>query len=334
MIRAAGTAFAAFSAVAILAAGSPSAARQPDTLAYVSTLTGRLTLTTDGLVQRPLLRARKVGGFAWSPDGRQIAFISSGELHVVNADGSGVRRLRAKPIDGRIAWSPDGRRIAFTGAGGGSVRIFILGVGGGAPKVLTSSVPAPVLPSWSPTGSRIAFTSANTNFGHIYTVRADGTDLRRLTAGRGESFPWWSPDGRLILFQPYICPGGTCGYGISVMDADGTHQRLLAHLPGAPGGGGLHASWSPDSRRIAFLRLREHGVDSDILVVGVQDRRLRRVATDSRSFSPPAWSPDGRRIAYASGYGSGTSITVMNADGSVKRQFVEFAVSPAFQPTR
>jgi TolB protein len=333
VIRLVSTVIAVF-AVAILAAGSPSAARQPDTLAYVSTLTGALTLTTNGLVQRPLLRAKKVSSFEWSPNGRRLAFISSGELHVVNADGSGVRRLRAKPIDGRIAWSPDGRRIAFTGTGGGSLQIFILGVDGGGSKVLTSSVSAPVLPSWSPTGSTIAFTSANTNFGHIYTVRADGTGLRKLTDGRHESFPSWSPDGRLILFQPYTCPGGKCGYGISVMDADGSHQRRLAHVPRAPGGGGLHASWSPDSRRIAFLRRRDQSVGSDILVVGVQDRRLRRVATDSRSFSLPAWSPDGRRIAYASGYGKGISITVMNADGSAKRPFVQFAVSPAYQPTR
>jgi Tol biopolymer transport system component len=327
VIRRAGQALAALGLLVVLL-GSPAAAAPPDTLAFVSTLTNTLTLTTNGLVQHPLLPARNVAAFTWSPDGRRIAFVSAGVVRVMNADGSGVRRLQAKPLFGDFAWSPDGRRIAFSAAAGGDIRILVARIDGGAPKVLTSAVPGALLPSWSPRGGLIAFTSAHRNFGNTYTVREDGSGLRKLASSREASFPSWSPDGRWLLFQPYICPAGKCGYGISVMRPDGSGKRLLAHVPGAPGGGGLHASWSPDSRQIAFTRLRPHGIGYDILSVGVSDARVRTLANDSRP-DPPAWAPDGARIAYTSNL---SGITVMNVDGSGKRPFVEDGALPAWQP--
>jgi Tol biopolymer transport system component len=319
----------AIAAFAIAVGGAPAAIRAPDTLAFVSTLTSTLTLTTNGVVQRPLPKARGVTGFRWSPDGRRIAFVSAGALHVMNADGSAVRRLRVKPLFGDFAWSPDARRIALSAAGGGSVQLKVVQIDGGTPEVLTSAVPGAILPSWSPRSSSIAFTSAHTSFDHIYTVRQDGSGLRRLTHGREESFPSWSPNGRWLLYQPYICPAGKCGYAISIMRPDGSGKRLLAHVPGAPGGGGLHASWAPDSGRIAFLALGSHGIGSAVLAVDVTGKRVQTLARDSRSGSPPAWSPDGRRIAYAT---TRSTITVMKANGGEKRTFVQEGAAPSWRP--
>jgi TolB protein len=62
-------------------------------------------------------------GALWSPNGRRIAFASTrdtrdndnGELYVMNADGSGVRRLTRTPgTEVPLGWSPDGRKLAFT----------------------------------------------------------------------------------------------------------------------------------------------------------------------------------------------------------------------------
>ena len=301
--------------------------RAADTLAFVSG--GLLSLTQTGLVQKPLLKTRGVNAFVWSPDGRRIAYSTASGLHVIDADGSSARPLGVKSFDGQVTWSPDGRRIAFTYVGSQGISVHTKALAGGKAKVLTTAVPAPVLPSWSPRGTAIAFMSANSNHNHIYTVRPDGSKVRRLTNGREESFPLWSPDGSLLMYQPYICRGGTCGYGIAVMRPDGSRQRVLAHVASSPGAGGLHAAWSPDGRRIAFLRLGR-SIGSDILVVGVDGAKMRKLAGDGRSSSVPAWSPDSRRIAYTSDSG----IRVMNADGGENRPFVAFGGLPAWQPRR
>ena len=83
-------------------------------------------MNTDGSGQRRLARNAWLAAPAWSPDGRKIAFerprrdrnaegyVINSEIFVVNADGSGERRLTRNTVrDSNPVWSPDGRRIAF-----------------------------------------------------------------------------------------------------------------------------------------------------------------------------------------------------------------------------
>ena len=112
---------------------------------------------------------------AWSPDGRRLAFVSfddanepacpaascppSGELYVVGADGSGLRRLtRSRADDEHPSWSPDGSRIAF--ASGFDVRsqghapwLMVIRVSGGKATRI-GHVSGVLDPSWSPAGVR------------------------------------------------------------------------------------------------------------------------------------------------------------------------------------
>jgi hypothetical protein len=75
------------------------------------------TMRPDGRDQRPLVQGSNA---RWSPDGKQLAFSaptarSFGDLFVINADGSGLRRLLATPrLEWPNAWSPNGRTILFT----------------------------------------------------------------------------------------------------------------------------------------------------------------------------------------------------------------------------
>jgi len=311
------------------ASGSISAPTKSPTLAFVSGLTGGLALTENGLVQQPLVKTRDVGEFAWSPDGRRIAYVGlGGNLHVVNADGSGLRKLRGKAILSGLAWSPDGRRLAYTGADRGNVHIYVISASGGTPRTLVPGVQGSVLPSWSSRGS-IAFTSARTDDARIYSAEADGSRLRTLVRNAADSFPSWSPDGRLLLFQRRECSQSKCGTAVSVIRADGSRRRRVALVPRHPGGN-LSAVWSPDGRRIAFERPRAGQFGDEIVVVDVEGSGLRNLTTGVSDASAAAWSPDGRTIAYE----SSRSIYVMDADGSNKRRFVDIGLRPAWRPTR
>jgi Tol biopolymer transport system component len=50
---------------------------------------------------------------AWSPDGRRIAYVKDGAIHVMRADGSADRPLTRGRKDAAPAWSPDGTRLSF-----------------------------------------------------------------------------------------------------------------------------------------------------------------------------------------------------------------------------
>jgi TolB protein len=141
-------------------------------------------------------RALSVGGHAWSPDGRRIAFTTiaygpggrrPGDLHVVNVDGGGRRRLaRQSPvIPSRPSWSPDGRQIAFTSVRDGDREVYLVTGDGSALRNLTSSPAADGSPSWSPDGRTIAFVSNRRGRDELLVMNADGTGVRRLSPRGG-----------------------------------------------------------------------------------------------------------------------------------------------------
>ncbi|MBU0494964.1 MAG: hypothetical protein KKA73_17460 [Chloroflexi bacterium] len=94
---------------------------------------------------------------AWSPDGSQIAFSAEQEGHVgiyvVNADGTGLRRV--SPADQDVgdqapAWSPDGMRIAFQSNPGGRWGIYIMDTDGTNQQPLTTDSANDFEPDWGP----------------------------------------------------------------------------------------------------------------------------------------------------------------------------------------
>lgn len=227
------------------------------------------------------------GGYevAASPDGLRIAFTCSGDgpgICVASRDGANVVRLTPDANnEDQPAWSPDGTRIAFRrwspGGPPGPVNppsIWVMNADGTGQVQLTEAQygTAPVGatsqngPTWSPRqpdGShRIAYSQQSLVdgylVGHIRSMRADGTDVRQLTASGGQldEAPTWSPDGQAIVF---VRTGGAAGGDLWRVPADGSDERplLATELAGAQ-----HAPvWSPDGRLIAFTSKHEPGTD-------------------------------------------------------------------------
>ncbi len=114
----------------------------------------------------------------WSPDGRRIAFLSRPDgnkaLYVMNADGSGQRRLtRDASNSATPAWSPDGRTLAFESVRNGINGVYAVNADGSGQRRLARSGHAP---AWSPDGRTIAFFSGPP----IYLMNADGSEHRTL----------------------------------------------------------------------------------------------------------------------------------------------------------
>ena len=162
---------------------------------------------------------------AWSPDGRRIAFISDRDgagpqVYVMNSDGSNQTRLtRDDTRDYNPAWSPDGRSITYYAERGDQKdQVWIMNADGTQPKLLTAGVGHNIFPAFSSDGARVVFTSkreGDAGF-HIYSVKTDGTELRRLSEQEA-FFARPSPDGKKIAFTAGRFPESA----IYVMNADG-----------------------------------------------------------------------------------------------------------------
>ena len=98
----------------------------------------------------------------------------------------------------------------------------------------------------------------------------------------------WSPDGSQLAFTRTRCPPNSeCTSSIYVMTVRGGPPRLLLRNGGDP-------DWSPDGGRLAFVRTVAG--NSDIYVVGIDGRGLRRVTYNPGADLAPDWRP-ARRAA-------------------------------------
>lgn len=235
-------------------------------------------------VAQPLLNERRTGGIipvyvapALSPDGKQIAYISTGsllraevflDLYLADATtGKRIKRLTKSTLDpeyeelryaySQSAFSPDGRYIAFTAQRKGRDVLYVYDVRRErVVRRLDTPLQAMLGPSWSPDGRRIVFSGAQGGTSDLYVIDADGKNLTRLTKDPyGDLQPQWSPDGRFIVFASERGPQSdleSLRFGkwrIAVHDLETGNTEVL---PGQ-GGKNLNPHWAPDGQSIAFI---------------------------------------------------------------------------------
>ena len=259
----------------------------------------------------------------------------NGEIYVMDAAGGNLRRLTNHPDwDIFPAWSPDGKQIAFMSSRDGHVdeqhgspiyEIYVMDADGTNQHNLTNDPHDDRHPSWSPDGKRIVFETDRDREGNphnieIYVMDADGTNQRKLTNNLTEDrYPAWSPDGERIAFSArrdgHVVHNLDITYEIYVMDADGMNQQRLTENRKNE----RYPSWSPDGKRIAFSADRKGDLQNfDIYVMDADGGNEQKLTENRVHDRYPSWSPDGNRIVFASekdGNWESLDIYVMDTDG-------------------
>jgi TolB protein len=251
---------------------------------------------------------------AWSPDGRQIAFVDReggvghGDLWIANADGSGVHRVTRSTggDNSRSAryptWSADGGRIAF---GYGYDGIYVVDTDGTSLLRIATGC----CPDWSARGRRIAYAlPSETDQAEIFVIRPDGTGKTLVARPKAEcesfSMPTWSPDGEQLAFNvggASDCDPGASPY-VGIIKSYRGRVRSVAR-----GAYAAEPDWSPDNRRLVYAE--PSGTSWMITVLDLKTGKRTKL----RRGWHPRWSPNGRLIAYSAG---GKGIYTMRPDGS------------------
>lgn len=268
------------------------------------------------------------------------------ELWIARTDGSGARRLTWLNVSaGAPAFSPDGRQLAFVSARDGKpAQIWILPLAeGGEAWPLTSLETGAGGPAWSPRGDRIAFTSSLTPeqldsaAARRDTTKADAGAIRRIDRDRAAARrairaqlrdQAKDDDPQVVDRLGYLAETsirtGDEWTQVYVVDVrpDAKPVRLTSNLwnTGSP-------SWSADGQSLAVQSGRPRGeYHPDFEEEGAIAIIPSTVAGEARSLAEagfdangPAFSPDGRWIAYTRQATGGQFFTARNNELVVMR---------------
>ena len=268
-------------------------------------------------------------GFSLSPDGRQVAFAynlsGQWEIYLLPLDRSSPLQKVTTGPGAKFAprWSPDGRRLAYVRdlEGGEVFDIWIYDLDAGRHLNLTADTPDSIQPNyaWSPDGTQIAFISNRSGRFDTYVLPLTGGPAHRvLSVPRPDWDVRWSPDGRYLSV---VVEASGQDYATYLAPSQGGDARAIGESgTWLPARG---ATWSPDSRRVAFSsNLQEF---SEIGVYDIFTAQITWLTDGAGEKEQPTWSPDGRRLAYIVGEGPATSLAVLDLNSS---QVAEYQVAP------
>lgn len=198
-----------------------------------------------------------------SPDGTMLAISDQSQqdrrsrVHVVPITGGTPKLVTENAPSYWHGWSPDGKTLVFCGERNGEFDIYSIPVEGGKETRLTDAKGLDDGPEYSPDGQYIYFNSVRTGQMQIWRMKPDGSDQEQITSDDYNNwFPHISPDGRMMVFLTYEkeITGHPANKDVMLrlMTLADKKIRVLTNLFGGQGTINV-PSWSPDSKRLAFV---------------------------------------------------------------------------------
>jgi TolB protein len=212
-----------------------------------------------------------------------------GAIFIVRPDGSGRRRLTHQPgsiVTTEPDWSPNGRWIVYN-----------------------------TWPNGDDEQSRIV---------KIHPNGTGRTNIDRSCSANclSDGFPQWAPFGRRIVFQRALGPSvGTDNViAIFAMDADGGHLRQITQVGANPSIAQPYQdtapTWSPNGKRIAYVRVRVSDERTAIFIIRRNGTGAHRITPWRLDAGQMDWSPNGRWIAFIRGSETRRDIALVRPDGT------------------
>jgi dipeptidyl aminopeptidase/acylaminoacyl peptidase len=214
-----------------------------------------------------------------------------------------IEKLYMTRSIGDSAWSPDGKQVAFISNITGRSNLWIVPAQGGWPMQLTVSNQREVSPAWSPTGRWIAYTSdydGNEQW-DIFLVSPTNGQVMNLTNTPeiSEEGPAWSPDGAQLAYS--VKPKSAPNYEIDVMDWS---TKKVAHLTqNTPANrSNLGPIWSRDGKNIVFTQADAAFKDANIFIIDAAGGRATNLTPHQgeQAFFAADISPDGKTVLVTS----------------------------------
>ncbi len=219
-----------------------------------------------------------------------------------------IEKLYMTRAIGGTAWSPDGKTIAFISNISGRNNLWLVPAEGGWPAQLAISDQRQAAPAWSPDGKWIAYQSDydGDEQWDIFLVSPKTGQVVNLTNTReiAEENPAWSPDGRYLAYM--VKPKTSSVFEIDVYDMV---MRQVKHLTtGTPKDKlNFNPLWSRDGKWIAYTQRQAKGTDSNIFIAEVASGKssLLTPHNGEQLYAANAISPDAKKLLLTSNAGNG-----------------------------
>ena len=227
---------------------------------------------------------------AWSPDGRELAYVSFEQQKAIIYSqelATGKRHVIAnfRGSNSAPAWAPDGRDLAVTLSRDKGSQIYLIARNGENPRRLTTSQAIDTEPVFTPDGRSLYFVSDRGGGPQIYRMPVSGGSVDRVTfTGSYNISPALSPDGRTMAYISRL--GGA--FRLHTLDLTGNAQPLAL----TDTSDDESPSFAPNGRLIIYAS-RAQG--RDVLMTTTLDGKIKaRLVSTTADVREPMWGPYGR----------------------------------------